>query len=30
MSGRKITYDLVKQEFDERGYELLSTEYVNN
>ena len=30
MSGRKITYDLVKQEFDERGYELISTEYVNN
>lgn len=30
MSGRKITYDLVKQEFDERGYELVSTKYVNN
>lgn len=30
MSRRKITYDLVKQEFDERGYELISTKYVNN
>lgn len=27
---RKITYDIVKQEFDERGYELISTEYVKN
>lgn len=30
MSARKITYDLVKQEFDERDYELLSKEYINN
>ena len=30
MNRRKITYDLVKQEFDARGYELVSTEYVNN
>lgn len=28
--GRKITYEIVKREFDERGYELLSTEYINN
>lgn len=27
---RKITYNLVRAEFNERGYELLSTEYVNN
>ena len=27
---RKITYDMVKQEFDERGYELMATEYVKN
>lgn len=30
MNRRKITYDLVKREFDARGYELVSTEYVNN
>lgn len=30
MNRRKIDYDLVKFEFDERGYELLSPEYVNN
>ncbi len=30
MNRRKITYDLVKREFDARGYELFSTEYVNN
>lgn len=27
---RKITYDLVKKEFDDRGYTLLSKNYVNN
>lgn len=27
---RKIDYDLVKKEFDERGYILISTEYHNN
>ena len=27
---RKVDYDLVKMEFDERGYELLTTEYHNN
>lgn len=27
---RKITYELVKKEFDERGYELVSTEYIKN
>lgn len=27
---RKINYDLVKSEFDERGYILLTTEYINN
>lgn len=30
MNRRKIDYNLVKFEFDERGYELLSTEYINN
>lgn len=27
---RKINYNLVKKEFDERGYTLLTTEYINN
>ena len=27
---RKITYELVKAEFEARGYELLSKEYINN
>lgn len=28
--GRNITYDLVLKEFQERGYKLVSKEYVNN
>ena len=27
---RKINYDMVKKEFEERGYILLSSEYINN
>lgn len=27
---RKINYDMVKKEFEERGYVLLSSEYINN
>lgn len=27
---RRITYDIVKEEFDQRGYELISTKYINN
>ena len=27
---RKIDYALVKKEFDERNYELISKEYINN
>lgn len=30
MNRRKVDYNLVKSEFDERKYELLSTKYVNN
>lgn len=30
MARRKITYEMVKQEFDERGYILLSKEYHKN
>ena len=28
--GRKINYEMVKKEFEERGYILLSSEYINN
>ena len=30
MKHRRITYDLVKKEFDDRGYILLSNIYKNN